>query len=129
MADANPYPPLFRQYKAELRALYDELTKARDAVVELIAQDEGIDLEAARERHDVEEGPLVHEPRVIHLIRKYWLEVARLKDERYPKGLDFLEPLTFLVEDLEDDDEEELVDFLTEIAYWPIGLDENNKWS
>jgi len=44
------------------------------------------------------------------------------------RGESFVEPLTFLVEDLADENEDELVAFLTEIAYWPIGLDENNEW-
>jgi hypothetical protein len=126
--DDDPYEPLFEQYKQELRALYDTLTAERDVVVKRYTDENGGDEVAALSRFNSDEGPLVHDGRAIRMIRHYWLEIDRLKNERLPQDKDFIEPLTFLVEDLVDEDENELVDFLTEIAYWPIGLDENNEW-
>lgn len=127
--ETDPYPALYEAYRNELRALYDELVAQRQVVLERYMQANGVDEEAALEWFRASEGPLVHHGRSIHLIRKYWLEVARLKEERFPQDLEFEEPLAFLVENLADDDEDDLVEFLTEIAYWPIGLDEDNKWS
>jgi hypothetical protein len=128
--DDDPYEPLFEQYKKELRALYGTLTAERDKVVKRYTDENGGNEAAALSRFNSDEGPLVHDGRAIRLIRKYWLEIDRLKNERLPLDKDFIEPLTFLVEDLaeDDDDQQDLVDFLTEIAYWPIGLDENNEW-
>jgi len=125
----DPYPPLFEQYRKELRAIYDTLVKERDRVVKETMDESGVSKKVALKRFEDDNGPLVHDGRVIHIIRKYWLEIDRLKKERMARDEAFLEPLTFLVEDLEDEEEEELVDFLTEIAYWPVGLDENNEWT
>ena len=128
-SDADPYEPLFKKYVKELKALHAELVKERDKGVRGLMDERGIKKADALEAYDEENGPLVHDPRAIALIRKYWLEVDRLKRQRMENDEeDFLEPLTFLVEDLEDEDEEELVEFLTEIAYWPMGVDENGEW-
>jgi hypothetical protein len=129
MAADDPYEPLFDQYRKELRALYEELSRQKEDAVQRLIDMEGLDQEEAREHLQQEHGPLVHHGRATHLIRKYWLEVARLGNERRRRGEDYLEPLTFLVEDLIDAREDDLVEFLTQIAYWPIGLDENNEWS
>jgi hypothetical protein len=129
MADDDPYEPLFERYRRELRALYQELMAKWDDAVERLMDAESIDEDEARERLHQMHGPPVHHGRVIHLLRKYWLEVARLQKERRLRGLETLEPLTFMVEDLRDAGDEDLVAFLSEIAYWPIGLDENNEWS
>jgi hypothetical protein len=127
----DPYPPLFESYRRELRALYERLNGQNDAAVRRFMDEEGLDEASARERLEGMNGPLVHDGRVIHVIRKYWLEIDRLKKERMdlPDDPGFLEPLTFLVEDLAEAGDGELVAFLTRIAYWPIGLDENNEWS
>ena len=126
--EADPYVPLFKQYKKELKALHAKLVKEREKVLKGMMDEQKIDHDEALEQYTDEEGPLVHDGQAIALIRKYWLEVDRLKKSQRAKEEDFLEPLTFLVEDLEDDDEDDLVEFLTEIAYWPIGLDDKNDW-
>jgi hypothetical protein len=127
----DPYPPLFETYRRELRTLYEMLTAENDAAVRRYRDAEGVDEEAAREAIEADNGPLVHDGRSIHLIRKYWLEIDRLKKVQLSRPDDpgFLEPLTFLVEDLAEAGDDDLVDFLTQIAYWPIGLDENNEWT
>lgn len=126
--DEDPYVPLFEEYKKELRALYDDLVKEEDTAVKKTMDKGDINEDKARTQVLAERGPLVHNGRAIYLIRKYWLELARLEKERLAQDESFLEPLTFLVDDLIDEDENDLVDFLTQIAYWPIGLDENNEW-
>jgi hypothetical protein len=125
----DPYLPLFEQYRRELHELYERLVAERERVIRDLIRGEGLSREEAAEKFDENKGPLVHDGRAIHLIRKYWLEIDRLKKERMPRDENFVEPLTFLVEDLQEEDEDDLVAFLTEIAYWPIGLDEDNQWS
>jgi hypothetical protein len=129
MPDDDPYEPFFEQYRRELRELYEVLRRQNEEAVARLMDSEGLEEEEARAHMEREYGPLVHDGHVINLIRKYWLELARLGKERRARGEDFLEPLTFLVDDLIDAGEDDLAAFLTEIAYWPIGLDENNEWT
>jgi hypothetical protein len=121
---------LFKRYKAELSALYKTQVKERNAVVKRIMDRDGVDEETAREVDISENDVMIHDGRAIHIIRKYWLEVDRLKKEKQRTGGSWVEPLTFLVEYVgEEEDGEELVNYLTQIAYWPIGLDENGEWT
>jgi hypothetical protein len=126
--EVDPYEPLYEDYKRELRELYEKLIAERSVVIKRLVDEDGMSAENAMQKFNMEEGPLVHDGRAICLIRKYWLEIARLEKERTLKGLETMLPLTFLVEDLMDDEEDDLVEFLTEIAYWPIGLNQNNDW-
>jgi hypothetical protein len=128
----DPYTPLFQTYRRELRALYEKQVGEREAVVRRIMDRDGVDEKTAREIEYEENGPLVQDGRAVHLIRRYWLEIARLKDARMAGegNQGFLEPLTFLVEYLTGHEEDgDLVDYLTEISYWPIGIDEKGRWS
>lgn len=128
----DPYTPLFQTYKRELRALYEKQVGEREAVVRRIMDRDGVDEDTAREVEYEDNGPLVQDGRAIHLIRKYWLEMSRLKKVRFAGegNPGALEPLTFLVEYLTGHEEDEdLVNYLTEIAYWPIGIDEEGSWS
>ena len=130
MAEVTPIRALFARYKAELAALYQTQVREQRVVIRRIMDAEGVDEETAQEIDMRENGPLVHNGRAIHIIRKYWLEVDRLKKEAQQAGGSWVEPLTFLVEYLgEEEDCDELVDYLTQIAYWPIGLDEHGEWS
>lgn len=125
----EPYPPLFERYRNELRSLHDQLQQEKETVIKRLMAEEGLNKEEAENFFTSENGPLVHDARVIHLIRKYWLKIYEMKKERIKLEEYAIEPLTFLVEDLYDNEEDELAEFLTEIAYWPVGLDENNEWS
>jgi|SRR6266850_2919013 len=131
MAQEDRTRTLFASYKAELTALYQTQVREQEQTIRRIMDQQGVDEEEAREIDEGESGPLVHNGRAIHLIRKYWLAVDRLKKEAQsqPDGA-WVEPLTFLVEYLgEEPDGEELVNYLTQISYWPIGLDENGEWT
>jgi hypothetical protein len=86
-------------------------------------------------------GPASH-PFVIHVIQRYHQECEALnrawakESADGPGGADrsqreeeppFVYPHVFLVEWLLEDETEDLVDFLGDLAYWPIGLDEQNN--
>ena len=129
MPEPTPIRALFKRYKAELSALYQTQVKERNVVVKRIMDRDGVDEETAREIDISENDVMIHDGRAIHIIRKYWLEVDRMKKEKQGKGGSWVEPLTFLVEYLGEDGEVELVNYLTQIAYWPIGLDENGEWT
>jgi hypothetical protein len=143
----NPYAALFQQYCKELRWAHDLAKERQDMLVRRYMDQQDIDEERARAEVESAHGPLAHNGHVIYVIRKYWLEVAKIKSEMMtkPDG-SWIEPLTFLVDDLEEaaDDEEdereeaglqgdegtlfELVEMLADLAYWPIGLNEAEEW-
>jgi hypothetical protein len=129
----DPYKPLFAKYRKELRWAYNIAKERHDRLVRRYMDQQGIDEETADHRVNAEDGPMAHEGQVIYVIRKYWLEIARLKAEIKATNPDagWLEPLAFLVERLEEDDDDEdedLVEMLSELAYWPIGLNEKDEW-
>jgi hypothetical protein len=126
----DPYAPLFEQYRKELRWAYNLAKERHDRLICRYMDQQGIDEETACARVRASHGPMAHEGHVIGVIRKYWLEVARLKKEIKATNPDsgWLEPLAFLCEQLEEEGEEDLYEMLTELAYWPIGLDENDEW-
>src|SRR5262245_57028131 len=122
----EPMSALFARYKAELTALYQKQVAERKVVVRRIMKRDKVDEEAARELVLRENDVMIHDGRAIHLIRKYWLEVDRRKKEAQRAKGSWEEPLTFLVQRLAEEPEcQELVEYLTQIAYWPIGMDEN----
>lgn len=123
----NPYPPLFEQYLKDLRWAYGAAKERHDDLVKSFMDRQSLDEETARARVRKSEGPIAHHPYIIYVLRKYWLEVNRIKLEREKTRLWALEPPTFLFEDLRDHDEDELADCLGEMAYWPIGLNEKGE--
>lgn len=126
----NPYPALFEQYRKDLRWAYDLAKERQDQLVRRYMDQQGIDEETARAKVRASHGPMAHNSHVTYVIRKYWLEIDRIKKETKEKDPDagWLEPLAFLVERLEQEDEEDLAEMLSEIAYWPIGLNEKGEW-
>jgi hypothetical protein len=147
MPAKRPYAALFEQYVKDLRWAHGEAKQRQDMLVRRYMDEQGLDEERARAEVIDSHGPLAHHGYVIYVIRKYWLEVARIKEEqRKLENGSWIEPLTFLVDDLEeaaDDEEDEreeqglegdegtlydLVAMLTDIAYWPIGLNERDEW-
>jgi hypothetical protein len=130
----DPYKALFAQYRKDLRWAYNVAKERHDRLVRRYRDEEGIDEEEAHARVVAEDGPMAHEGQVIYVVRKYWLEVARIKKEIQETNPDsgWLEPLAFLVERLEeeadDDEDEDLLEMLEEMAYWPIGLNEQDEW-
>jgi hypothetical protein len=69
------------------------------------------------------DGPASH-PRVIAVIQKYHRACEELNDLDDENAVP---PTVFLVEWLMEDETEELADFLANLSYWPIGLDENDE--
>jgi hypothetical protein len=71
-------------------------------------------------------GAAAH-PRIVHVLRKYYLLCVALNDELTDadgEG-DEVYPHQFVSEWLLDEDTEDLGDFISGLSYWPIGLDED----
>lgn len=126
--DDNPYAELFEQYLKDLRWAYGAAKERHENLVRLYIDEQGLDEETARARVRKSDGPIAHHPYMIYVLRKYWLEVDRMRIEREAKREWAIEPPTFLAEDLADKDEFELFECIGELAYWPIGLNEKGEW-
>lgn len=126
----DPYDALFEEYRKKLRWAYDLAKERQDELTRRYMDQQDIDEETARQKVKASHGPMAHSGQVIYVIRKYWLEIARLKKERKANNPDagWLEPLAFLYEQLEEEGEDDLYEMLTEIAYWPIGINEKDEW-
>jgi hypothetical protein len=125
--DAGPeHRELFGRYRADMRTVFpvaedwwegtveaqERLGKSRDDAIET-AFDERL------------AGAASH-PRVVWIVRSYWLECARLnKEVPAEKGVP---PHILLLKWLIDEQENELVRLVACMPYWPIGLDENGNW-
>lgn len=58
-------------------------------------------------------------PKVVWIVRSYWLAAARIGE---------VSPEIFLLQWLIDSGETELVRLIACMPYWPIGLDETGNW-
>ena len=103
------------------------------------------------------DGPASH-PWVIAVIRKYWLECEALNetiqreggppaqasepeyfladeetddrsDEEASEEEAEIYPHVFVLEWLMTDEHDDLADFLGSLSYWPVGLDQNNRYT
>jgi hypothetical protein len=142
-------------YARELRAAK---TRAEGWWAALIAHSkrEGIPIEVVRERWP--DGAASH-PWVVAVVRKYWLACEELNEEIEREGdsdVDsadpeyVLDPVDELPEDDERDDEgaeeevyphifvlewlmteenDDLADFLGSMSYWPVGLDQDERYT
>ena len=70
-------------------------------------------------------GPACH-PRVIAVIRKHWFGCDALN--RQAPVHQRVPPWVFLLSWLQDRGRPELVEFLSRLPYWPIGLDWEGNW-
>ncbi|MBP7241251.1 hypothetical protein [Amaricoccus sp.] len=119
------YKALFSDYLAEFHPVYD-LAAARwnGDVEDLISQGLTFTQAIRTKIDDGVAGPAGH-PRVVWLIRKYWLACCTLNREGRTESI---LPETFLLEWLAETREDGFVQLLTAMPYWPIGIDENGNW-
>lgn len=117
---------LFASYRSDLRTAYgiaslwwedtiaaqEKLGKSREDAIE-----EAFDRRLA--------GAASH-PKVIWIVRRYWLACEQI-NEALPDEQK-IPPEVFCLKWLVDIDETDLVRLLACMPYWPIGLDENGNW-
>jgi hypothetical protein len=127
LAESNPrHTRLFEAYRSDLRTAYgiaslwwedtvaaqEKLGKSREDAIE-----EAFDRRLA--------GAASH-PKVVWIVRSYWLACEEINAE-LPAG-ERVRPEVFCLKWLVDIGESELVRLLACMPYWPIGLDENGNW-
>lgn len=74
-------------------------------------------------------GPTAH-PYVIAVLRKFFLACEALNDEFADSGDEDEEvyPHAFVSEWLLDEETDDLADFVSDLTYWPIGLDSDGDF-
>ena len=119
------------------RTLFDRYVKGlRKAKAEADDWRKGI-LEASQERGATkseaeiqfkQEYPVgtVASGRIIHVLRRFWLEAAALNGKSDPAMR--VAPEEFLLAWLVDGTNDDLAQFLSALPYWPIGLTKDGKW-
>lgn len=70
-------------------------------------------------------GPAAH-PKVVWIVRLYWLACDKINTDFAPDRP--VPPQTFMLQWLVDAGESELVRLIACMPYWPIGLDANGDW-
>ena len=120
------YTVLFEQYRVALR----------EAVAAALAvwQQElaGVAQESRSQKHAIREiwirfpaGP-ASDPRLVALIRRYWLLCDGLNREQTTERM--VTPEMFLLGWLVEEREMQLVSVLAGMPYWPMGLDAQGSW-
>jgi hypothetical protein len=127
VAEAGPgHARLFASYRSDLNTAYgiaslwwedtvaaqEKLGKSREDAIE-----ESFDRRLA--------GAASH-PKVIWIVRSYWLACEEI-NATLPAA-ERVRPEIFCLKWLVDVDDAELVRLLACMPYWPIGLDENGNW-
>jgi hypothetical protein len=119
----SPHEKLFNRYCGDLREVKAEVDLWwRALLVEEVKRD-GDDLRGRREvRRRWPSGPGAH-PRVIAVVRKYYLACLALNEQLEDEGGEVVEPAVFLAEWLLDPGSEDLVGLTESLSYWPVGFD------
>jgi len=117
---------LFKAYVAELTEASDAAEGWWHSLIETEEErsdghDEAVEL--VRERHPG--GPVGHKF-VMAAVRKAWLACDVL-NKRLPPG-DRVRPEELALAWLVREGHPKLAEFLSQLAYWPIGLDESGTW-
>ncbi|TIM32613.1 MAG: hypothetical protein E5Y63_01900 [Mesorhizobium sp.] len=127
LSEADPqYSSLFGAYRADL--------KTACAIAELWWEDTiaaqqklGMSLEdAIEESFDKRLAGAASHPKVVWIVRSYWL-ACEANSAKLLDG-DRISPEVLLLKWLVDTGETELVRLIACMPYWPIGLDENGNW-
>lgn len=122
----KPYQRLFSDYRQDIRTAYDIAAPWWTATVDAQRKIEGDELAAIRASFTKRlAGPASH-PKVVWIIRNYWLDCDDLNKEQDRPRIVY--PEVFLLQWLIDAGETELVRLIACMPYWPIGLDENGNW-
>lgn len=128
LAAASPeHQEVFGDYVADLRTACDIASKWWEDTVNAqvkagVSRDEAIRVSFNKRSA----GPAAH-PKVVWIIRLYWLACSKINSDFVPGQPVY--PETFLLKWLVDTGEAELAQLVACMPYWPVGLDEDGDWS
>jgi hypothetical protein len=147
------YNELRRQYIDELRSIKPEVNKWWACLVAATVARVGTELNAAAElRHRWPVGPAAH-PRILSIVRKYYLACDRLNKElrlahpMNPEEMNTyvalhakvtsipdeegdlpINPIILVGESLFTEETKDLANIVGKLTYWPIGMDEKGSY-
>jgi hypothetical protein len=121
-----PHRKLFKAYVAELAEAAESANAWWHALIE--EEEERTDsydeaVEYVRERHPG--GPAAHKF-VIAAVRKAWLACDALN--KRSQEVDRVQPEELVLAWLVRDGHQKLGEFISQLTYWPVGLDEDGAW-
>jgi len=124
----SPHEKLFAAYVRELRLVKSEVDAWWSALLDAEAERVGDPTQAQRELERRWPAGAAAHPRMIAVIRKYYLACnalnERLDDDDDDGGEGEVEPPVFMSEWLLDGKHMDLVRFLGRLSYWPVGFDD-----
>lgn len=122
--DTSAHDQLFEEYVQALRRAVDEARAAHNAAVnEKMRQ--GLSAKAAKAEAEKELGLLCTYPLIIAVFRHYFLACEKLNRDEHVDGFQY--PHIFALERLMGK-HDDLSDILTELPYYPVGIDERDEW-
>ena len=112
------YVPLLRQGQLEALPWWEATVRAASPTGKITqdALDEAYDRRMA--------GP-ASDPRIVWIVRTVWLQCCELNRQAPDTAI---RPEYLMVQWLIDAGEDDLVRLLACMPYWPLGLDEDNRW-
>jgi hypothetical protein len=122
----RPVGTLFAAYVSELRRAKQDVEEWWKTLIDAEEKRTGDRKQAVqnvKERRPP--GPVIHGS-IQAIIRKYWLECAKLNQVLVPS--DQVPPEDLLLGWLMNGENEDLAEFLSAIRYWPIGMDHKGNW-
>jgi len=124
-AASKPYRTLFEAYLAELRTAKGWAEKWWDSLIEAEqARGRSRKRAVANVKSSWPVGAVAHKG-IIGVIRKYWLECQKLNQKAAESKR--LPPEEFIMGWLIRQDET-LAAFLSDLPFWPMGIDEEGNW-
>ena len=123
---SSKHQQLFNEYSASLEIAVGTAVKWWEGLIKARMK-RGLSQEVALKEVDRSRlaGP-VSNPEVVYVIRKYWLACVALN--AYVHEPQVVPPEVFLLQWLVDEERELLVQVLSGMLYWPIGLDDDGHW-
>ena len=117
---------LFRRYMRELKSAIPDTMQWWNGLVQAAKDELGTRERALLQTWQERPAGPVSDPTLIALIRKYWLSCDGLNRELPPAKQ--VAPEVFLLRWLQDEGEDEAVEILSGMPYWPMGLDSKGRW-
>lgn len=116
---------LFADYCRDLQAAYESARGAWEAKIDALVATGASEKDAiAKLQRDRLAGPADNQI-LTGVIRKYWLAC----DEQNRNRVDYwIPPETFAIKWFFDQKNEDFLQLLSALPYWPIGMDKNGDW-
>lgn len=122
---SKAHQKLFEAYVPLLQEGYDEAVPWWNGTVRAVSGPHGITQDSLEEAFDKRMAGPAANPRVVWIVRSIWLQCCELNEADPDHAI---RPEYLMVQWLADAGQDPLVRLIACMPYWPIGLDEENRW-